>query len=94
MFNGACYNPRAADLRTGRAVAAASPLGAERGRKVRTPKGSEPANGGAPAGRRLREQLLGRPCDDKCNREQTSQRALRFGAGQRVMGETVRPLGA
>lgn len=46
-------------------------------RKVRTPEGNEPANGGAPTkfqmpnskcGRRVRDSLG----DDKCNREKTS----------------------
>ena len=46
----------------------------------------------------MNERLLGSGhlgiSDDKCNREQTSQRARPHGGAQRVMGETVRPLGA
>jgi hypothetical protein len=47
-------------------------------RKVRTPKGSEPANGGAPAQIPDSKFQIGKgawifPGDDKCNRKQTSQ---------------------
>jgi hypothetical protein len=48
-------------------------------RKVRTPKGSEPANGGASTRKNSRFQIpngkrtRNRGGDDKCNREQTSR---------------------
>jgi len=45
-------------------------------RKVRTPKGSEPANGGASGILANLTDGYGHD-DDKCNREKTSQRTLR-----------------
>jgi hypothetical protein len=70
----------------------------EEERKVRTPQGSEPANGGAAAGSwkswipnsRFQKKLA----DDKCNRKQTSRRQSDFEISNlngQVMGETVRP---
>ena len=51
-----------------------------RERKVRTPKGSEPANGGAPeripnSNFKIEVSERDLSSDDKCNREQTSRRA-------------------
>jgi hypothetical protein len=45
-------------------------------------------------GWRLRQLFAVAPGDDKCNREETSQRAVLLLRRQqlRVMGETVRPL--
>src|SRR6202035_1831658 len=92
-FERPCYNQTALQLGASRVIAASQFDIADfefeiwienaQERKVRTPKGSGPANGGA-AGRylksqisNLRSQKLVLPDDDKCNREQTSRPRFR-----------------
>jgi len=67
-------------------------------RKVRTPKGGEPANGGAfdeiPNSRFQIGTGMDSLDDDKCNRKQTSLCRSDFeisNLNTQVMGETVRP---